>query len=575
MLDYNQVTQKSLSNFTFRKMKNIFKIFLIFPLICFSTTSCKDDFLVENPVNIIAPENLYVNKAGFESGLYGLYNLVRRERGGIAGLESVPQVENTTNDMYITQAFIGVDNAFSPFPAGGQQPERIFNTFGVTLNSSVPYISNVWGWLYQIINGANTIIGRAESPSIKWADVEKKQIVGEAKLVRAWAYRHLTFMFGDVPLNLTESTGNSIKTDWERTPVAAVRKAMEDDLLYAEANIAELAPNAARFPKAVATHYLAELYLTIGDNAKAKQKAQSLVANPLYKLVTARYGVNKSNPGTPFTDMFLDGNSNRSEGNTEALWVLQNEYLSAGGENCIMRRLWVNRYERISVSGKTPLTFSVEYGGRGIGRFGVTKYALSLYGTTDDRGGDFAWRYSYTMNNAASLPTGAKLGDVVKLSTTGNEPVTNSTTAQAWPSTRKWDWAPNIASDLQQSSNFNDIIYLRLADTYLLLAEAQFKLGELADAATTINALRNRAKATPITAAQVNLDFILDERSRELITEEHRRYTLQRTKTWFDRTKKYNVNVSSLITLRDTIMPIPQPVIDANLTKVMPQNPGF
>jgi hypothetical protein len=79
---------------------------------------------------VIAPDNLYVNKAGFESGLYGLYNLVRRERGGIAdGFNS-----NSTNDMYLTPAFIGVDNAFSPFPAGGGQPERIFNNFGVILN---------------------------------------------------------------------------------------------------------------------------------------------------------------------------------------------------------------------------------------------------------------------------------------------------------------------------------------------------------------------------------------------------------------------------------------------------------
>ena len=554
-----------------RTMKNIIKLFILTLVVSFGTTGCKDDFLVEEPVNIIAPENLYVNKSGFEAGLYGLYNLVRRERGGIDG----GPTSNTTNDMYITPAFIGVDNAYSPFPAGGQQPERVFNTFGVTLNPAVPYISNVWQWLYQTINAANTIIDRAENPSIKWTETEKKQIVGEAKLVRAWAYRHLTFMFGDVPLNLTESTGNSIKTDWERTSVATVRKVMEDDLLYAETNLAETPPNAARFSRAVATHYLAELYLTIGDNAKAKQKAQSLVSNGLYKLVTARYGVNKSLPGTPFTDMFIDGNSNRSEGNTEALFVLQNEYLSAGAENCIMRRSWVNRYERISVGGKSPITFSIENGGRGIGRFGITKYALSVYGPTDERGSEFALRLSWTMNNPTALPTGAKLGDVVKLNITGNEPLTNATTAQAWPNTRKWDWAPAIPSDLQQSSNYNDIIYLRLADTYLLLAEAQFKLGEKAEAATTINALRSRAKATPITAADVTLDFILDERSRELLTEEHRRYTLTRTKTWFARTKKYNINAGSVIALRDTILPIPQTVIDANLTKPMPQNPGY
>jgi starch-binding outer membrane protein, SusD/RagB family len=552
-------------------MKNIIKFLFLTSIITLATVSCKQDFLEENPVNIIAPENLYVNKTGFEGGLIGLYSLIRRERGGIDG----GATSNTTNDMYITPAFVGVDNAYSPFPSGGSQPDRVFNTFGVTLNPAVSYISNVWQWLYQTINAANTIIDRANNTSIKWTEAEKNQIVGEARLIRAWAYRHLTFLFGDVPLNLTESSGNSIKTDWERTPVTTVRKAMEEDLLFAEANMVENPTSAARFPRAVATHYLSELYLTIGDNAKAKLKAQAVVNNPLYKLVTARYGVRRSLPGTPFTDMFIDGNSNRSEGNTEALYVLQNEYLSAGAENCIMRRWWVNRYERISVSGKTPITFSIENGGRGIGRFGITKYALTVYGAGDERGSEHAIRFYWLMNNAASLPTGAKLGDTVKLVTTGNEPFTNASTAQAWPNTRKWDWAPSIPADLQNSSNYNDIIYLRVAETYLLLAEAQFKLGETQDAANTLNALRNRAKATPITATQVNLDFILDERSRELLTEEHRRYTLLRTRTWFDRTKKFNINAGPVIALRDTLLPIPQTVIDANLTKAMPQNAGY
>lgn len=535
-------------------------------------TGCRKDFLTEAPRAIIAPDNLYVNKAGFESGLYGLYNLVRRERGGISdGFNN-----NSTNDMYLTPAFIGVDNAFAPFPAGGGQPERIFNNFGVLLNPAQGYLSNCWAWLYQTINAANTIIGRAENPDIKWTAAEKNQIVGEARLVRAWAYRHLSYLWGDVPLTLEESKGDNIRTDWERSPRSAVRKAMEEDLLFAEANLADPAPNAARFPRAVATHYLAELYLAMGDFGKAKTKAQSLVNGSLYKLVTARYGVKRTQPGTPFTDMFIDGNSNRSEGNTEALYVLQNEYLAQGAENVIMRRWWVNRYERISVGGRLPITFSVDHGGRGIGRFGVTRYAFSVYGPTDDRGSYHAWRLFYLMNNPSSLPTGRKIGDTVKLTPIPTlEPVTNSGTAQNWPSTRKWDWAPSVPSDLQQGSNYNDIIYLRLAETYLILAEAQFRLGEMADAANTLNTLRTRSKATPVTAADVTLNLILDERSRELVTEEHRRYTLLRTGTWFDRTKQYNRNAGPLITLRDTILPIPQSVIDANLTKPMPQNPGY
>lgn len=551
--------------------KSRITIQVLFLFLLFSA-GCKKDFLVEEPKAIIAPDNLYVNKSGFESGLYGLYNLVRRERGGISGGYN----SNTTNDMFITPAFIGVDNAYAPFPSGGNAPERMFNNFGVLLNPAQGYLANCWAWLYQTINAANTIIDRAENPDINWTPAEKGQIVGEARLVRAWAYRHLTYLWGDVPLSLKESKGDNIRTDWERTPLPDVRKAMEEDLLFAEANMADPAPNAARFPKAVATHYLAELYLAMNKLAEAQSKAQSLVNSSLYKLVTARYGVNRTQPGTPFTDMFLDGNANRSEGNTEALWVIQNEYLSQGSENVLMRRWWVNRYERISVRGKLPVTFSIENGGRGIGRFGVTGYALGLYAPTDDRGSYHAWRLFYLMNNASSLPTGAKLGDTVKLTPLAAlEPVTNASNAQNWPSTRKWDWAPSIASDVQQSSNYNDIIYLRLAETYLLLAEAQFKSGDLTAAAATINVLRTRAKAPSVVPSEVNLNLILDERSRELITEEHRRYTLLRTGTWFQRTRQYNRNAGPLISLRDTLLPIPLSVIDANLDKPMPQNPGY
>lgn len=550
--------------------------------------SCSKSFLEEKPLALIAPDNLYVNKAGFESGLYGLYSQWREERKGING---------ASNDMAITAAVIGVDNAYSLRPAGNA-PEQVFNDFGVRLNSTDAYVRRVWDWLYRIINGANTIIDRADNASIVWSDKDKKQIVGEARLIRAWAYRHLTFLYGNVPLNLRESKGSSIKTDWERTPVAEVRKAMEADLLYAEASMSDLPVVEGRASKVVAQHYLAELYLTMGDFAKAREKALAVTQNTNYGLTTARYGTQASMPGTPFTDMFLDRNSNRSQGNREALWVIQNEYLSVGGDANIMRRWWVNRYNDIRVGNplRNPLTFSQEYGGRGLGRFAVTKFALSLYGPTDHRGGNFSYRFFYLMNNGSSLPSnanintaatcatpgytsgpsGGRLGiDTIRLSINCNEPAPNAAAAPNWPSIRKWDWAPGDTADVQNSSNYNDQIYLRLADTYLLLAEAQFRLNDLAGAAATINLIRARANATPITAAQVTLDFILDERSRELISEEHRRYTLLRTGTWFARTQVNNKYAGTRITLRDTLLPIPQSVIDANLTKVMPQNAGY
>jgi starch-binding outer membrane protein, SusD/RagB family len=369
---------------------------------------------------------------------------------------------------------------------------------------------------------------------------------------------------------------------------------MEADWLFAEAHLTDepLAPG--RASKVVAQHYLSELYLETGEYQKAKDKALAVINNPKYRLITARYGVNRTNPGTPFTDMFLDGNSNREEGNTEVLWVMPNEYLSTGSETNLMRRWWVNRYNDIVVGGKKPITYSKEYGGRGIGRFAVTKFAFSLYQPGDDRGSQYAWRFSYKMNNPASLPSGSKLtatcaspgytggtlNDFVNLSIDCNEPVvTGSTAATAskpnWPSTRKWDSAPNDPSDVQNTSTGNDQIYLRLGETYLLLAEAQLGLKDFIGAAATLTTLRARSNASIVTPAQVTIDFILDERSRELITEEPRRYALRRAGKWFDRTKLHNRYSGPLITQRDTLLPLPLSVIDANLGRPMENNPGY
>jgi len=88
---------------------------------------------------------------------------------------------NSTNHLYLTAACIGVDNAYPPFPAGGNAPERMFNSFGVLMNSTQGYLSNLWAWLYQTINAANTIIGRAENPAINWTAAEKNQIRSEER----------------------------------------------------------------------------------------------------------------------------------------------------------------------------------------------------------------------------------------------------------------------------------------------------------------------------------------------------------------------------------------------------------
>lgn len=534
-----------------------------------SLTSCKKSSLEENPPNIIVADNLFANYDGFQNALNGLYNEVRRSRSGI-GTNSAGTTVDGVNDLMFEMNVIGVDNGYGNYVTANV--DGIFNTWGAVSNAGQAYYSNTWAYLYETINAANTVIDRANVSTVLTTD-QKNSIQAEARCIRAWAYRHLTYLWGDVPLQLHESTGENVRTDYDRNTVAQVRAQMKADWIFADQYLPVTSSNNGKLIKGVAEHYLAETYLAEGKNDSAKIWATKVTTNANYKLITARYGVNASKPGTAFTDMFLDGNSNRSEGNTEALWVLQNELNVIGGEgNNIMRRYWVNRYYSIAIKGTdgkstNPIQPSADFGGRGIGRLGPTKWAFSIYENTDDRGSDFAWRFSYTIN--ATPPKGYVLGQVIPVDRAATEKVSNPN----YPNTRKWDYTSPL--DVNSSQSYNDQIFLRSADTWLLLAEADFKTNDIGGAVIALNTVRRRSHASDITAAQVNMDFILDERSRELFTEEERRYTLLRTGTWLTRTKLHNAVAGPKITARDQLLPIPQDVINANLDKVFPQNPGY
>lgn len=544
-------------------------------------TGCSKTILDEQPPSIITAESLFKDIEGFEASLNGLYTTVRREK------EKEPSDDGALGDA----SMLGTDIIGTSNPAG---IGNALETWGAAINADHPHFRDVFLWLYQIVNATNTIIERANNPEVVWtgngktAEVNKNRVIGEAKAIRAWAYRHLTFLWGDVPLVLIESKGSTIRTDWERTPVKQVREQMRSDLLFAEKYLAVEPSLRGRMSKGAVQTYLAELYLVLNKPDSAIIFSDKVINEPAYKLITARYGVNKTKPGTPFSDMFLDGNSNREEGNTEALWVLQYEKgLPGSSTTSYMKRNVVSRYDQFKIGSVTPLKVTVDRGGRGRARLAMTKFAIDLYGSTDERGSNHILRKYFILQDAATngltvgadnLPTGYKYGDTIKLvwNTQFILP-DNATLRYRWPYSRKFDYADPL--DIQASYTNNDEIYLRAADAYLLKAEGQFKKGDLAGAASTINVIRARSKATPVTGAQVTLDFILDERARELVYEEHRRYTLLRTKKWLERTKLYNPNnpraANGVLTPRDTIFPIPRSVIDANITKPMSQNPGY
>ena len=537
-----------------RRRRAIGSLTLALAALAAGATACNTDkILTENPQTIIVPDNLYTNLAGFEAGLNALYAQVRRERAG-----AVPS--NPSNDIMETGMVIGTDNGYGLYLS---PPERLFSQFDTYNTPLNGFTDDMWRWLYQTINAANTIINRAQNPAVQWSDADRDRVIGEARLIRAWSYRHLQYLWGDVPVNLDESNGSNIRTDWERVPRDSVRRLIINDLKFAEAHLPEVPISDGKVAKGVAQHYLAEMYLAIGKPDSAEIEASAVINSGVYSLITQRYGVNAQQPGVPFMDQFQDGNVLRSQGNTEVLWAFEYGENVNGGGSSIMRRSWLTRYD-----ANKGMMVAPEYGGRGIGRLAITRYGLTLYEPSDDRGSQYAIRKFYLYNNPKNIPAGKKIGDTLK-TVVGPEKLSNP----LWPSTRKWDWAdPN---DPTSALQYNDQPYLRLAETYLLLAEAQMKQGKLTEAAATINVLRARANASLITPAQVTMDFILDERSRELVTEEERRYTLIRTGTWLDRVKLYNPLAAKVVQARDSILPIPQEVIDANLTKPMAQNPGY
>jgi hypothetical protein len=203
-------------------------------------------------------------------------------------------------------------------------------------------------------------------------------------------------------------------------------------------------------------------------------------------------------------------------------------------------------------------------GGRGIARMALTYFVLNnLYEQGDMRNSQYNIRRRFWYNNPSSPNYGKEV-----IPSAGID-----TNTAIVPYTTKWN-AYDPTATLGGGSTVKDIIVMRLGETYLLKAEAQFKQGNLSGAATTLNILRSRANASPITASQVTMDFILDERARELLAEENRRMTLMRTGTLIERATSRGLKITGLES-KHLLLPIPLTEIQLNKDAVLEQNPGY
>ncbi|MEP6611044.1 MAG: RagB/SusD family nutrient uptake outer membrane protein [Mucilaginibacter sp.] len=531
-------------------------------ILAMTITSCKKNYLNEKPYSLYTPLTLN-DSLGFEASAIGLYNY---ETGILtySGRQGWPSVWQ-----------IGTDVANATAQQEGI--EVPYYNYSLLTNTDAA-ASYIWGKYYALINNANIIITSAENPATtKISSVGKKQVEAEAKFFRAYAYNNLATLFGKVPLVTAPVSG--YKANFTRAALDDVNAQIVSDLNYASANLSDLNATGSkvnvqgkatgRANKYMAMQLLAEVYLRMGKNDLAEQQAQAVISGGKFSLVTARYGVRASGAGDYYSDMFVYGNQRRSQGSSEAIWVLEEENPSTvvGGnvDNAQQRRVWGAAYYQ--VPGMLPCD---SLGGRSVARLRLSNWVLyGLYPDGDMRNSNNNIRRKYYYNDPS--PTYSALyGKPV--------PFTGSDTLfRICPSVTKWGaFDPN---DTFGYAMIKDFIMMRLGETYLLLAEAQVKQGKTAEAAATINVLRTRAQAPLVTSAQMTMDFILDERARELIGEENRRLTLMRTGTLVDRANRLNatdaVHPTIGIAAKNLLLPIPLSEIQLNKDAVLEQNPGY
>ena len=328
-----------------------------------------------------------------------------------------------------------------------------------------------------------------------------------------------------------------------------------------------------RAHKAMASQLLAEVYLRTGQNDLAQQECDAVINSGDFQLVTSRYGIKTSQPGDPFSDMFVSGNQRRAEGNPEAIWVveMENPNTIVGGAGPATdpmfpgyefgltqyRRIWGPRYYN-----QPGMLLCDSLGGRGISRIALTQWVLQdLYEQNDMRNSQYNIRRQFYYND----PTFPLYGQLV-VPGPGID-----TDRNIVPYTTKWN---QMDPSNPTGGSVKDIFVMRFAETYLLKAEAQFKQGDLAGAATSLNVIRGRANASSIGSSDVTMDFILDERARELIAEENRRMTLMRTQTLLTRVIGRGQNITGL-SKTNLLLPIPLSEIQLNKDAVLDQNPGY
>ncbi|GGI24435.1 RagB/SusD family nutrient uptake outer membrane protein [Pedobacter mendelii] len=568
-------------------MKNINIKYLLISAsaLLISITGCKKFTDENNPANRTA-ETYYNKFSGFE-------DLAKSNYATLRGIVNFPTFFNLGTDTYST-ANINDNNG-----------ENLYN---INLNSQNGNSASLYAQMYSAINIANNTIywatqltdGNAATINIR---------VAEAKALRAFYYYYLAETFGDVPIVITRTT--EVTLAYTRSPEKDVYDQVIKDLNEAITALPATTTDFGRVTKGFAQHLLAKVYLTRGyktygggnaDFTQAAALAETVISSGSYALKSK------------FSDLF-DPTVPNYQSNNEVIFSVQystNALFNGGGNTLQQWFLW-------DVQNSALLGRSVFYG-KTNNAIAPDPYFFSLFNKNSDS------RYAATVYDAVLTQVAGTFNG--KSFAVGDTliyyPVIPFTAAQKalrkyivinpdeyrtspflngvrnYPQFKKF--RDPFVSGYVDNGGARDTYVFRLAETYLIAAEAYVKLNNQAKALAYINILRTRAAKTGTNPASgilyatemqytgiVTLDAILEERARELVGEEFRWYELKRmyetvgsvsTNKLLTRSILYNDELKAaqagktILDAKFLLRPIPQAQIDLNRGP-FPQNPGY
>lgn len=459
-----------------------------------------------------------------------------------------------------------------------------FNDYTPVLaaNMSNPLLRYQWQFLYLAVNAANTAIHYI-SASTEIPEPDKSTLLGEGRFLRALHYFLLVRMWGAVSLSLEPTEG--VVTTASRTSTDSIYAlAIIPDLEFAVAKLPATQAEEGRATRGAAQALLAEVYLTRAQPAdfdRARDLADAVIGS-------ATYALNPSflrlfcGPKYPEACEFVAA----SESDREFIYAVQHSDDRVHDQwGNTLHLVWAMAYD-VGGAANPTLPRQLQYG-RPYRRLKPTPHLLNLWNRTTDGRYDatFQTLWKYPSGDTAIYFPGTETVPTQyqgrPYRTYGQSQYTN----KLYPTLRKW--LDDKRASVNEIPSARDRHLWRLADVYLLRAEANIRAGRVADAIPDLNVLRTRAalpgKDNTLTAAEIAqlqatpIDFLLDERERELAGEEYRWFVLARLHKLVARVQTYNAAAKPNVQSFHELRPIPQEQIDRTRggAAAFPQNPGY